>query len=114
MRLEMRANETPGKLVVFCGVDGAGKSTLISHAALHLEKTGKRFTILKMPSDRIRKMDIFRDYHDSHDDKARKAASDLALTVLVSGDRMISLEQDIIPWLKSGMWVLCDRYVFSG
>lgn len=114
MKITMKTNDNPGKLVAFCGVDGAGKSTLIAHAAEFLAARGVRFTVLKMPSDRIRKLDIFRDRHDSHDEGARKAVSDLALTVLVSGDRMISLEQDILPRLRAGEWVLCDRYVFSG
>lgn len=114
MKILMKQHKFPGKLVVFCGVDGAGKSTLISDATSILSQMGVVHSVIKMPSDRIRQMDVFRDYHDSHDEELRHAASALALTILVSGDRMISLEQDVVPRLKRGEWVLCDRYVFSG
>jgi dTMP kinase len=115
MRLDgMISNKLPGKLIAFCGVDGAGKTTLMQFAKSLLEDRGIEYYATKMPSDRIREMNVFRDFHDSHDPLVRRTVSALALTILISGDRLIVQETEVIPALERGDWVLTDRYVFSG
>lgn len=110
----MKENVYKGKLIVFCGVDGAGKTTLLNEARAVLESNGIGCYCTKMPSNRIRQMGVFRDFHDSHDPSIRRRISAMALTVLVSGDRLIVQETEVIPALQRGEWVLCDRYAFSG
>lgn len=114
MTLKLRKHNYPGKLIVFTGVDGSGKTTLLECAEFFLREQGCPTYKTKMPSDRIRTMKEFRNFHDSFDAIERKAISPLALTVLVSGDRLVSLEEEVIPYLEKGYWVLLDRYQFTG
>jgi dTMP kinase len=111
--LRMDDHGLPGRLIVFDGVDGAGKSTLLQHAKAHLQSRGIAVHQTRMPSDRIRTMKEFRTFHDSHDEEKRKAVSPFAITVLVHGDRLIVHETDVLPALRKGLWVLCDRYAFT-
>lgn len=110
----MIKNEFNAPIIAFCGVDGAGKSTLLNATQKYLENSGIGYYSTKMPSNRIREMDVFRTFHDSHDHERRKEVSAFPLTVLVSGDRLIVQETEVVPNLKKGLWVLSDRYVFSG
>jgi len=114
MYIPMIKNPYPGKLLVFEGVDGAGKTTVLTEAQSYLRERGIATYTTKMPSNRVRQMDVFRGYLDSHDDAIRRQISVFALTTLISGDRLIVLEAEVIPELQKGTWVLCDRYVYSG
>jgi Thymidylate kinase len=67
-----------------------------------------------MPSHRIRTIEAFRKTHESHNHEERTAIDALSMTVLVSGDRLITLNEEVIPALKRGEWVLCDRYTYTG
>jgi thymidylate kinase len=37
-RLDMRANNTPGYLITFCGLDGCGKTTMMKRLIADLKK----------------------------------------------------------------------------
>jgi len=113
-KFEMRKNPYEGKLIVATGVDGSGKTSLLAEAKRYLASGGVDCILTRMPSDRIRSLPVFRDFHDSHDENKRTAVSVEALTVLVSGDRLIVLETEVIPALRTGRWVLCDRYAYTG
>lgn len=67
-----------------------------------------------MPSHRIRTIEAFRKTHENHNHEERTAIDALSMTVLVSGDRLITLNEEVIPALKRGEWVLCDRYTYTG
>lgn len=114
MKYKMQRNTRKGKLLVFTGVDGSGKTTLLNISKQFLNKQGIDFIVTKMPSDRIRQIDVFRNFHDSNDEKVRNKVGVFGLTVLASGDRLIVQDTDIIPNLEKGIWVLCDRYCYTG
>lgn len=105
-RLSTRAN---GRFVTFEGVEGSGKSTNISWATEYL-----------------RSKDI--DVLQTHEPGRTKIGEELRTVLLRTRDerlmpmtelflmfasRMQLLQEVIIPALKRGTWVLCDRYVDS-
>lgn len=113
-KLKLKANRYPGKLIVFEGVDGSGKTTLADKAVDFLGNRGIACKYVKMPSDRVRNLSIFNDYDNSTDSETRNTVDLINITVFVSGDRLLTLDTEIIPALKEGKYVLCDRYCFTG
>lgn len=113
-KLKLKKHNYPGKLIVFEGVDGSGKSTLVLKAKQILESSQKKCIVVKMPSDRIKNLQVFYDYDNSTKTDLREILNLTNLTVFVTGDRLISLDLDVIPYLKKGYYVLCDRYCFTG
>ena len=61
-KLELTENKYLGKLIVFEGVDGAGKTTMISLTYQYLmEKYPDRnIALLKQPSERARNSELFK------------------------------------------------------
>ena len=113
-KLKLQKNIYGGKLFVFEGIDGSGKTTLLNEMKKYLENLDNECVYLKMPSDRVRNMQVFNDYDNSKDDKTRNTINLTNLTIMVSGDRLIQQDEIIIPALKRNKIVLCDRYCFTG
>lgn len=113
-KLKLQKNIYGGKLFVFEGIDGSGKTTQIHEIKKYLENLGHECVYLKMPSDRMRNLKVFNDYDNSKDDKMRTLINLTNLTIMVSGDRLIQQDEIIIPSLKQNKIVLCDRYCFTG
>lgn len=112
--LNLKPNPYPGKLIIFEGADGAGKTTLLNKAKEFLNEKHIDFISLRMPSDeRIRNTTLFKDYHFNPNTDIREKISMLALTTWISGDRLLQQDEIVIPALKSGKIVLCDRYCFT-
>ena len=103
------SRRTKGRFVTFEGVEGSGKSTNISWAAEYLRS--KDINVLQ-----------------THEPGRTKIGEELRTVLLRTRDerlmpmtelflmfasRMQLLEEVIIPALKRGTWVLCDRYVDS-
>ena len=111
-KMTLRKNEYPGKLIVFEGTDGAGKTTLISLTENWLkEKFGEDgVTVVKQPTDLSRKTKLFQKmmYSENHDDIDYRAVQ-----LLTMSDRIQHGFEVIEPALKSGKTVICDRYVFT-
>lgn len=87
---------------------------MLEHVKAHLDQREQDYIELAMPSQEIRAMKLFRDFHDAPTDVIRSHEMRLALTLIVSGDRLRSLHLKVIPKLKRGTWVLCDRYAYTG
>ena len=66
-----------------------------------------------MPSQRVRNIDVFNDYDKSLDSKIRDSVNLENLTIFVGGDRLLVQDLEIIPALKLGKIVLCDRYCYT-
>ena len=113
MKLNLLPNTYDGKLIVFEGPDGSGKTTLLGEVRDILNMMGKDVYCTKMPSDRIRSLSVFNDYDKSNDDTIRQIVDLENLTIFVSGDRLLVQDLEIIPALKQGKIVLCDRYCFT-
>lgn len=98
----------PGKFIVFEGGEGCGKTTQVKLLAETLKKHGQKVLITKEPggtliADQIRQIIIT---------KYSEPTSPRAELLLFLASRAQHVEQKILPALKKGYWVVCDR--FSG
>jgi dTMP kinase len=96
-----------GLLVVFEGLDGAGKSTHIAAVKKRLEKLDRRVTVTRWVSDGV----VGRTIHGLLDDRA--AISRHGFSALHAADLADRFSRRILPALKRGDVVLCDRYTYT-
>lgn len=108
-KLNMRPNDTQGKLITFCGLDGCGKTTMLTILKEQLEKKYNVF-LTKQPTDFVRNSDIFRTYMDSPDHSAYDYRS---LSLLAASDRIQHTNMQIYSHMKQGDVVISDRYFYS-
>lgn len=104
----MKKNTYPGKFIVFEGLDGAGKSTqagLLADFLKHVMNQKVHETAEPTSSliGGIIHSQIAGDWKSSNE----------CLQLLFSADRLYHLEKEIIPMLKEGIHVICDRYFLS-
>ena len=55
MRLKMKEKNTSGILITFCGLDGSGKTTMISKLCEMLSDNGEQYVLTKQPTSAVRK-----------------------------------------------------------
>ena len=97
-----------GKLIVFEGIDGAGKTTTIHLIASYLNKLGYRTFITGEPTFMNKQGRLFRKYVLSG------KINDVYLSLmLLIKDREIHIKKQILPYLYDGYVVLLDRYLLS-
>ena len=107
--LNMRPNNTSGFLFTFCGLDGCGKTTMLTR----LEKgLGKKYKIFKTkePTNAVRESDIFRTYMDNPNHDAYDYRS---LSLLAASDRLQHVNKIIEPQMAEGKIIISDRYFYS-
>jgi dTMP kinase len=97
-----------GRLITVEGIDGAGKSTLISALAQAIEQRGIDARILREPggvpvAERIR--EVVKD--------PQLEVGTRAEALLYAAARAQLVEQAINPLLSAGTWILLDRFVDS-
>ena len=86
------------------GIDGTGKTTLVSMLTKELEKGGYRVFATREPTER---------FHVPEDIvKSRDAVSGLSLFFRFTEDRFVH-QREISEHLEKGEIVLCDRYILS-
>ena len=111
-KLKLRKNPYKGKLIVFEGTDGAGKTTLISLTKKYLEEKNGIGSVLcvKQPTDMSRKTKLFQKmmYCKNHEDIDYRAVQ-----LLTMSDRIQHGFEVIEPALATGKTVICDRYVYT-
>lgn len=108
-KLQMRPNNTTGYLFTFCGLDGCGKTTLLTKLVKALEKEYPVF-LTKQPTNAVRNSDIFRTYMDSVNHDAYDYRS---LSLLAASDRLQHVNKVIEPQMQQGHIVISDRYFYS-
>lgn len=106
----MGKNNYPGKLIVFCGLDGSGKTTLINNLNDYLCKLSLNPILTKQPTPDMRNNHIFRVFQDQKD---KEGYDYRALSLLAAADRLQHSSQVIVPALNSGNVVISDRYFYS-
>lgn len=110
-----------GKLIVFEGIEGCGKSTQLARLSQWLqgyppfqELQGSgvipQLIVTREPGgtalgDRLRALLL--------DSESQTAPQDRAELLLYAADRAQHVEEVILPALHEGSWVLCDRYIDS-
>ena len=111
-KLQLKRNDYTGKLIVFEGTDGAGKTTMISMLAELLEGLHRQgnMMVVKQPTDLSRKTKLFQKmmYSQKHEDVDYRAVQ-----LLTMSDRIQHGFEIIEPALKAGKTVICDRYVYT-
>jgi len=96
----------PGKIVVFEGPEGSGKSTQAKKALNYLRKKGKKAVLLREPggtriSEKIRSIIL--------DPKHREMSPETELLLYEAARAQVCREK-IIPFLKKGYTVILDRF----
>lgn len=104
---------TLGKLIVFEGIDGSGKSTQFEMMCKRLSDEGRQFKRLVFPrysepSSALIKMYLGGDFGENPDSVNAYAASSFYAV-----DRYASFIQDWCEYHKSGGLILTDRYTTS-
>lgn len=94
-----------GKFITVEGIDGAGKSTHLRWIARFLRSRGVKLKLTREPGgtatgEKLRRL-LLGGRHGLHPETE---------TLLVFAARREHLDKVIIPALKSGQWVLCDRF----
>ncbi len=107
--LNMRKNDTGGHLITFCGLDGCGKTTMLTRLKEELEREHPVF-LTKQPTNAVRNSEIFRTYMDCPDHSAFNYRS---LSLLAASDRLQHSNKVIEPQMKAGNIVISDRYFYS-
>lgn len=110
MKLRMKKHNCPGKLIVFCGLDGSGKTTQLNLLSSYLKNRPADVVLTKQPTDFVRKSGIFRTYMDQED---HGAYDYLSLSLLCASDRVQHSNKFILPALGDGKIVISDRYYYS-
>ncbi len=95
-----------GVLIVFEGIDGAGKTTHAKLLEEWLRNEGYNVTLTKEPTDGeigylVREHLRRKDFHPA------------TLALLFAADRMEHIEKELKPRIESGEVVISDRYVES-
>ncbi len=103
-----------GRLIVFEGPDGVGKSTVAAAVSDRLEAKGVALRTLSFPgrSDGT----LGRLVYDVHHDPARfgiERMDQTSLQVLHIAAHIDTIENTIRPLIESGVWVILDRYWWS-
>jgi len=98
-----------GLFITIEGPDGAGKSTQIELLKEYFKNQGKDIVITREPggteiSEKIRSIIL---------DNANTAMADTTEALLYAASRAQHVHQKIIPALKEGKVVICDRFVHS-
>jgi thymidylate kinase len=105
---------TLGKLYVFEGPDGVGKSTLADWFASHLRQSGIRCILLSFPGKETGTLG--RHVYELHHDLARfeiKALAPASLQLLHVAAHIDAIENRIKPLLAEGTTVVLDRFWWS-
>jgi len=100
---------TKGSFITFEGIEGSGKSTQCKRAAQYLKCRGYAVLLLREPGDtiigeKIRKILL---------DKKHTAMSVESELLLYNAARVQLVNEVIVPALKKGTIVLCDRFYDS-
>lgn len=98
-----------GKFITFEGLDGVGKSTQMENLATSLRERGIDVITTREPGgtavgEKLRAVLL----------SSRTAGlSPLAELALMFADRTQHVDEQILPALRRGQWVLCDRFTDS-
>ena len=99
-------NDFPGRLFVVEGIDGSGKSTQLSLLYKWLESKGYGVVFSEWNSSPLVK-------DTTKLGKKKKLLTPATFSLIHSTDFADRTERSILPLLKAGAVVLCDRYTFT-
>jgi hypothetical protein len=105
--LRQRSNpEFPGRLFIVEGIDGSGKSTQLSLLHKWLEAKGYGVVFSEWNSSPLVK-------DTTKHGKKKKLLTPATFSLIHATDFADRTDRSILPLLKAGAIVLCDRYVYT-
>ena len=114
MRTHMLKNPSIGKLIVFEGPDGVGKSTLSKALVKKFGTTGIPCEHLSFPGKESGTIGrLVYDIHHAPEKYELQKISATCLQALHITAHLEVIEQRILPILKKGHWVVLDRFWWS-
>jgi dTMP kinase len=96
----------PGRLIAVEGLDGSGKSTQIYLLKRWLEAAGIKVSISEWKSSELVKSATSKG-------KKRELLTPTTFSLIHATDFADRYERHLVPLLRAGYIVLCDRYVFT-
>jgi|SRR5579872_4519802 len=98
-----------GRFITFEGLDGCGKSTQLQRLAASLRRAGHSVVVTREPGgthigEKVRSVLL---------DSRTKGLAPRAEAALMFASRAQQIQQVILPAVREGKWVLCDRYTDS-
>ena len=96
----------PGRLIVVEGIDGSGKSTQLSLLHKWLESRGYGVVFSQWNSSELVK-------DTTKLGKKKKMLTPATFSLIHATDFADRIERSILPLLKAGAVVLCDRYIYT-
>ncbi|MCC5634633.1 dTMP kinase [Nostoc sp. CHAB 5844] len=99
-----------GKLIVFEGVEGCGKTTQMQLCCQWLENLGISVIVTREPGGTELGLHLRRLLLEKSEDKP---VADVTELLLYAADRAQHVEQKLKPNLALGKYILCDRYTDS-
>ena len=100
---------TRGKFITFEGLDGVGKSTQMENLAQWLRQRGLDVITTREPGG----TDLGQKLRTVLLSSRTSGLSPLAELGLMFADRAQHIDEQILPALHRGQWVLCDRFTDS-
>ncbi|BAY89348.1 MULTISPECIES: dTMP kinase [unclassified Tolypothrix] len=99
-----------GKLIVFEGVEGCGKTSQMQLCQAWLQSLGVSVVLTREPGGTELGLDLRRLLLEKADNKPIAEVTEL---LLYAADRAQHVEQELKPHLAQGKYILCDRYIES-
>ena len=103
-----------GKLIVFEGVDGVGKTTLSQNLAARLNDAGVSCEYLSFPGREHGSLG--RLVYELHHNPSDLGVTDInleSLQIMHIAAHIDAIENRIIPAINAGRWIVLDRYWWS-
>ena len=113
-RVNMHRHSWPGKLIAVSGIDASGKTTLIRCIASELKSRSIVTKRYKFPSRQLKETALFREFDRNRNKSIDSGVVDpFGITMVLIGDRLLTLRNQIRSHLRAGHRVIVDRYLFT-
>jgi thymidylate kinase len=110
----MHRHTWPGKLIAVSGIDASGKTTLIRCIASAFKSQSMVTKRYKFPTRHLKETALFREFdRDRQGCIERGVVDPFGITMVLIGDRLLTLGNQIRKHLRDGHRVIVDRYLFT-